>query len=173
MIKYNFGLNCKIDWEKFLSLKTFDNNKTLYKSDFESFADLYEYIDKHKIEIKELLFNGYQYFLEDGLLHNLYGPAKITISDKNKPFYKPGHTLLSFYINGKEVKYSNKHCSKLKDFNEEKIYFHHEITNKKTERINGVSYRRKEGIDYTKEYINLELLRKLDLRKRKLNRILK
>ena len=49
-----------------------DNNKK-YKSDFIDFANLYEYIDKTKKSISHILLDGYEYFLEKGVLHNLYG----------------------------------------------------------------------------------------------------
>ena len=45
MILYKIGdIDCKINWDDFLSL-TF-KSETKYKSDFESFSHLYEFIDK-------------------------------------------------------------------------------------------------------------------------------
>ncbi len=172
MITYNFGIECKMSWEDFLSLKTLDG-KTLYKSDFKTFSDLYEFIDRSKTEISELLFDGVKYILEDGLLHNLYGPARIRCADKDTPFYVVGTILYRFFINGKEVQCEKKHCSKIENFEEKELYFYEEITGRKSQPdpVTGKWYRRKEGIDYKHHIIDLEQLRNLDKRKKKLERI--
>ena len=152
MIQYNFGIECKISWEDFLSLKTLDN-RTLYKSDFKTFPDLYEYIDTQKLEIKELLFDGVKYYIEDGLLHNLYGAARIRqISEKEQTqsFHVTGSILYRFFIDGKEVQCDNKHCRIQKDFDEKELYFFEEITGLKSGRdATGKFIRRKIGVDYT------------------------
>ncbi len=67
---YNFGEKpCKIEFDDFLSITT---DIRMYKSDFKDFSELYEYIEKNLNKITHILFNNYEYFLEKGLLHNLY-----------------------------------------------------------------------------------------------------
>ena len=169
MIHYDFGMNCVIDWNEFLQLKTF-SGEIMYKSNFTDFPQLYEYIDKNKKDISNLLFDGHKYILENGMLHNLFGPVKMKYNDNT--------TYLSvsrrYFINGKPVWCNNGPC-KVTDFEKGDLYFHEEITNRKSTRdvTTGIWYRRKEGIDYKKYYINLEELKFQDKRNKKLKRILK
>ena len=170
MIKYNFGMVCELDWTKFLSLKT-HNKEVLYKSDFKAFSDLYEYIEKN--DIQHLLFDGHEYLLEDSVLHNLYGSAKIRHVTEGAS-YLVG-TFQKYFIDGEMVYCDGHPCKISKDFEEGDLYFFEEITNKKSgkDKATGIRYRRKEGIDYKHHHINLEHLRLQDKRKKKLKRILK
>ena len=73
MILYNIGkIECKLEWDKFLSLVC---NGKLYKTDFEEFSELYEYIDKNIKNITKITFDNYEYTLKNGVLHNLYKEA--------------------------------------------------------------------------------------------------
>jgi hypothetical protein len=166
---YNFGEKpCKIEFDDFLSITT---DIRMYKSDFKDFSELYEYIEKNLNKITHILFNNYEYFLEKGLLHNLYGPAIIRHNNENAYFKG---TSNYFYINGKlvhdDIKTTERGCKKLDNFQNMQIFFYKEITGKKNEIdvLTGKRYRRIEGIDYEIQYINLNEKIKLDQRKKKL-----
>jgi len=171
MIHYKFGeIICKISFKDFLKINY--DNITKYKSDFKEFSELYELIEKNKDKINKILFDGYEYILQKGKLHNLYGPAIIKHNDKDD-FYKG--TLEYFYIDGKKVhnKLDLRGCTKIEEFQSKDIFHYQEITGKKTGRdeITGVMYRRQEGIDYIKTSINLKERIKKDQRKKKLQQI--
>ena len=173
MIIYNIGeIPCKIDFNDFLSLTT-DVKK--YKSEFYSFADLYEFIDKNITKITNILFDNYEYTLENGKLHNLYGPAITKFTSSDSDYVPKGTKSYWFYIDGKLVcdQLNDRGCKKIENFKNNEIFHYEEITNKKSEvdQITGIFYRRKEGIDYIKHYINLEYRIKKDQRKKKLNQI--
>jgi hypothetical protein len=169
MIIYNLGeTDCKISFRDFLKITTKDMIK--YKSDFKEFSELYELIEKNKKNITHILFDGYEYYIEKGLLHNLYGPALIKHNDDPKEFFKG--TSIWFYIDGKKV-YDNlcgKGCRKLEDFQNNEIFHFQEISNKISGRDpdTGKLYRRKEGIDYKTYPIDLKERIKIDQRKKKL-----
>lgn len=170
MIYYNLGSKkCKINFEDFLCL-TFKGEK-LYKSSFESFPKFYEFIDKNLKDISHMLFDNYEYFLENRVLHNLYGAAYIRISEKSE--FSGGAQILHFYINGKLVhdKLDGRGCKSLDNFQNENIFFYKELTGKSGYDINGKRYHRKEGVDYIKTPINLEHRIKIDQRKRKLEKL--
>ena len=116
MITYYFGdKDCKLDFNNFLSITT-DIKK--YKSNFNSFSELYEFIETHKKEIIHILFDGYEYFIENGVLHNLYGPAYIRYNDPTTDRFPLGTKSNWFYINGRLVcdKTDTRGCKKLNDF---------------------------------------------------------
>ena len=173
MIKYNFGkVKCKIEFDKFLKIEI--NNIIKYKNGFKSFSDLYELIEKQKNNINHILFDGYEYFLENGLLHNLYGPAKILYGSEN--VWNVNGESYFFYIDGKLVHdniNNTRGCKKLESFKNEKIFFHKEITGKRTgkDKNTGFFYKRKEGVDYNITIINLEEIIKKDQRFKKLKKI--
>ena len=172
MINYKFGnIECKISFDDFLSLTI--NNVRKYKSDFKQFSELYEFIEKNKKLISHVLFDGYEYILEKGLLHNLYGPAIIKHCDDKSAYFRG--TTKYFYIDGKCVfnQLDGRGCKKLEDFQNKDIFHFQELTGKKSEKdeITGKMYRRKEGVDYKKIYINLEERIKKDQRKKKLLQI--
>lgn len=175
MIYYNFGRKCLISFEKFLSIKIKD--KKLYKSDFKEFSELYELIDKNVNDVSHILQDNYEYYLENGVLHNLYNPALIKIHSENSSFYTPGTQSDWFYINGKlvcdDIKKPYRGCTKLENFENDEIFHFKELTNKKSgiDEKTGKRYLRKEGIDYKKNVLNLDKLRENDLRKQKLNEL--
>ena len=169
MIVYNFNRDCKISFENFLCLTICD--KKMYKSEFKDFASLYEFIDTKINKISHILFDGYEYFLKKGVLHNLYGAAYIRHCDDPKEIFQG--TSRWFYIDGKLVSDQNegiRGCKRLEVFEKEEIFFFEEISNKQTERdiLTGKVYRRKEGIDYIKHPIDLKSRRTIDQRKKKL-----
>lgn len=168
MIEYKFGdILCKLSFRDFLSITT-KNGKNL-KKDFKTFYNLYEFIEIYKKDITHILFDGYEYFLEKGILHNLYGPAYIRYDEDG---YFPG-THRIFYIDGKLVyDEGNKKCTKLEDFNKE-IYHFEEITGKQSghDPITGIRYRRREDIDYKMYPINLKHRILIDQRKKKLQKL--
>lgn len=171
MIYYKFGdKNCKIDFLDFLCL-IFDNKK-IYKSEFENFSDLYEFIDKNKCHISYLLFDNYEYYLERGVLHNLYGSAYSRIVDNDNEYNPKGYKNEYFYIDGKLVcdKLDFKRgCKKECDFKNNEIFHIQRITDNEPGRDkNGKFYRLKEGVDYIKTTINLKERIKIDQRKKKL-----
>jgi hypothetical protein len=174
MIEYKLGeKKIKIDFDAFLCLKFKD--KKFYKSDFNAFSELYEFIDKNKMKISYMLFNNNEYFLENGVLHNLYGPAHIRINDKEDSFYVKGTKTQFFYIDGKLVydKMDNRGCKKLEDFKDKEIFFYDELSNKKSGKDeNGNFYRRKENIDYIKTIINLSERIKIDQRNKKIKKLI-
>jgi len=174
MIEYFLGeKKCKIDFDDFLSLKF--KGKILYKSDFNTFSELYEFIDKNKMEISYMLFNNNEYFLERGVLHNLYGPAHIQLNDKKDSFVGLGYKYFYFYIDGRLVhdKLDTRGCKTNKEFNNEEIFFYNELTNKKAGRdSSGNFYRRKEGIDYIKTSIDLLERIKFDERGKKIKKLI-
>ena len=176
MIEYSFGeRKCKLDWNDFICLT--ENTDKKYKSQFPNFATLYEYIDTMKKDISHILFDGYEYFVENGVLHNLYGPAIIRYLEKGD-YVAAGTKSYSFYINGKLV-YNDpvdikRGCRKIDDFEKGKIFFYEDLTFKEYDYIDpntGRRYRRQEGIDYIKTPIDLENRRFLDQRKKKLKQI--
>lgn len=149
MIKYKFGnIECKIDFKDFLCLTVNDIKR--YKSEFKEFSDLYEFIEKNIKQITHIIFDGYEYFLKNGLLHNLFGPSIIKYTTDG---YVQG-TSMFFYIDGKlvqdDLRTIGRGCKNLEDFKTKNIFHYKEISNKKTEKdINtGLYYKRKEGIDY-------------------------
>ena len=174
MIKYNFGIECEISWTKFLC---FESEKgKLYKKNFKNFSEFFYFLDNNKKDITKLLFDGYEYILENGLLHNLYGPAKIRYTEEDDHAYLYPGTKKWFFINGKLVtdKQENvRGCKNEKDFENNEIFFYEEITGKKTHRdtITGKMYIRKEDVDYRKHLINLGKLKEKDIRKKKLKQI--
>ena len=174
MIEYPLGdRKHKIDFNKFLSLTI--KGEIKYKSDYKDFAQLYEFIDKNIKNISKLLFDGYEYILENGVLHNLYGPAYIRINDNEKSYTAVvGQKILWFYIDGKLVydKLDKRGCKTEEDFNKKYIFFYEELTNKIYNPSIGPSTRRKEGIDYKKIPINLEERRKIDQRGKKINKLM-
>ena len=167
MINYKFGnIECKIDWECFLIIKI--KEQKLYKSNFKNFPDFYEFLDKNINDISNILFDNFEYNLENGKLHNLYGSATINYYENNyigKAFSK------RFYINGEIVYYEGQPCKKLENFETGEIYHYEELTKNKTGRTNGKFYIRKENIDYIKHYIDLQKLRNKDKRKQKLKNL--
>lgn len=173
MIEYSFGENkCKLDWNDFLCAT--ENNIKVYKSDFKDFAEFYEYIDVLKEKISHLLFDGYEYTLENGVLHNLYGPAIIRYLEKGH-YVAAGPKSYYFYIDGKLVcnKLDDRGCRNIDDFEKEEVFFWKRLTNKISgiDTKTGIMYRLKEGIDYTKTPINIEKRRLLDQRKKKLKQL--
>jgi len=163
MINYKIGdIDCKIKWEDFLSLII--NDEIKYKSDFESFPQFYEFLDKNIKTITKLLLDGYEYILENGVLHNLYGPSTLKYNDGSS--YLPESISKRFYIKGRQVfNYISdiRGCIKMDDFENCEIFYLTILTDVKS--------RRKEGVDYTREIIDLKKLRELDKRKKKLGRI--
>lgn len=171
MIKYKIDqVECRISFQDFLSLNTKD--KKLYKKDFETFYNLYEFLEFNLKEITHILFDNYEYILQNSKLHNLYGPASIKhVEDKNA--FMQG-TFYKFYIDGKLV-YTEigKKCNNMDEFQNKKIFHYEEITNKKSSRdeVTGKWYRRKEGIDYKIYPINIKKRIELDQRRKKLEYI--
>ena len=160
MIKYNFGeIDCRIDFKDFLDITCGDIKK--YKSEFKEFSQLYEFIETNKNKITHILFDGYEYHLKKGLLHNLFGPALIRHTPDG---YFPG-TSNNFYIDGKLVHDDThtigKGCKSLESFQTKNIFHFKELNQVKT-RI-----RRKIGVDY--EIYPIDLKRKI--RKDKLEKI--
>lgn len=172
MIVYKFGeIPCKIDFKDFLSITT-DIKK--YKSEFEDISMLYEYIEHNLNKITHILFDNYEYNLEKGLLHNLYGPALIRHHDGETSHLKG--TFNWFYIDGKLVcnELNTRGCNSIEKFNKDDIFHYEELTNIPQNSIDpftGNRYRRRDGIDYKKTYINLEQRIKLDQRKKKIQYI--
>lgn len=169
---YNFGeIPCKIEFDDFLSITT-DIKK--YKSDFKDFSYLYEFIEKNLNKITQISFDNYEYFLEKGVLHNLYGPAHIRYTTEDSYMSKKGAKINWFYIDGKLV-FNNmdrddRGCRKLSDFQTNKI-FHLKILTTTENRYNPITKRTnrsQDGIDYIKTYIDLEQRIKIDQRKKKL-----
>jgi len=175
MIDYSLGeKKCKINFDDFLSLKF--KGKILYKSSFKDFSELYEFIEKNKNNISHMLFDNYEYFLERGVLHNLYGPSHIKINDNEHAFVPIGHKSLYFYIDGKLVcdKMDTRGCKKLDIFQNNEIFFYDELTNKKSGKdLNGNFYRRKENIDYIKTPIDILERIKFDERGKKIKKLTK
>jgi hypothetical protein len=175
MIKYNFGIECDLSWNKFLCVDV--NSERMYRQDFVDFNELFYFIEKNKNHITRLLFDGGEYILENGLLHNLYGPARVRYIEKEDDHsYIIKGTTEWFYINGKLVSDQQdfvRGCKNKKDFENNEIFFYEEVTNKQSgrDKSTGIYYRRKESVDYIKHYINLEKLRKQDIRKKKLIKI--
>ena len=171
MIKYNLGRECKISFNDFLKL-TLENSDVKYKSEFEHFSELFEFIDKNVKQISHMLFDGYEYFIEKGKLHNLYGPAYITYTE-DKSVYGNG-TNNYFYIDGKLVcdgANVDRGCTTIKSFKEDRIFHYMKLTNKKNGYIDeytGERYKTKIGVDFDMKYINLNDRIKMDQRKKKL-----
>lgn len=171
MILYKFGdIECKISFKDFLSLTT--KYKKLYKKDFQDIYQLYEFIEFELKNIQHLLFDGYEYYLHKGLLHNLYGPAYL-YHREDKDGYLPPGTTKKFYIDGKLVchRISDYKCKNIDEFQSKQIHHYENLTNKKSgsDPITGRTYICKEGIDYLIHPIDLDARRKLDIRRRKLN----
>lgn len=169
---YKFlDVECKIDFESFLSIDAITGR--LYKKDFESFYALYEYIEFNLKDITHILFDGYEYYLNHGKLHNLYGPAILKYNVASEVHISMIN-ITQFYIDGKlvcdDIGSTDRGCRKLESFREKEIFFYKELSNKKTgiDKITSRFYRRKEGIDYEKTIINLNERIKLDKRKLKL-----
>lgn len=171
---YKFGeIPCKIEFDDFLSITT-DIKK--YKSEFKDFSYLYEFIEKNLNKIIQISFNNYEYYLEKGVLHNLYGPAHIRYTTQDGYMSKKGTKIDWFYIDGKLV-YDNRDtgrgCTKLSDFQTNRI-FHLKILTTTESRYNPITKRTnrsQSGIDYIKTYIDLGQRIKLDQRKKKLQYI--
>ena len=176
MIYYKFGnIDCKISFKDFLSITIEDTPFTLkkYKSDFKNFSELYELIEINKKKITNILFDGYEYILQKGVLHNLYGPALIKHCDDPKAYFQG--TSRWFYIDGRLVYDSldDRGCRKLENFQKKEIFFYEDITGRKSgvDENTGRMYRRKEGIDYKIYPIDLQFRLKIDQRKEKLKRL--
>lgn len=161
MIHYNLGYNLEdechvISWDKFLCLIC--NEEKYYKSQFNTFSDLYEFIDTNIKNITKIVLDGCEYILENGKLHNLYDYAKI-VHRTDGPY--PG-TFRTFYIFGKIIYGENSLKSRIKslrDFNSLDLFtleydpIHHMKYNRQTP-------------------INLVELRQKDIRSKKLKRIM-
>lgn len=171
MIKYKFGERyCDISFDKFLSLIYNDSEK--FKSDFENFSVLYEFMVKNINDISKMLFDGYEYYLEKGVLHNLYGPALVKYCDDKQAYFQG--TSNWFYIDGKliqdDIGTIDRGCKKLEDFKSKEIFHYKDITGKKSYRdiLTGKWYRRIEGVDYEIYKIDLQKRIESDQRKKKL-----
>ena len=166
MIRYKLGdVELNFDFESLLVV--FTKNRTLYKSDFEGVSDFFEYLHKNINDIIEITFDSKCYRLKNGLLHNLWSPA---LSEYNQDGYFKGWKKL-FYIDGKLV-YCKGEPIKSSEKLLSDIYHHEEITQKKTgKEPDGTIYRRKEGVDYKHHYIDIEKLRKKEMRQKKLEEI--
>jgi len=169
MIEYTIGDTCcRISFEHFLSL-TF-KNEIIYKSRFDEFSDLYEFIEKNIKNITLMIFDGYKYHLEKGLLHNLYGPAVIKY-DENKELYSQKIDNY-FFINGKRIYYDYYKiiiCKNIKNFVGNDVFFIERRTNNiKKSNITDMKYKNINGINYNLIAINLKNLIKMDQRKKKL-----
>jgi len=178
MIYYKFGdIDCKISFKDFLSITIDDKPFTIkkFKSDFKEFSELFELIEINKKKISNILFDNYEYILQKGLLHNLYGPALIRHNDSDDTYFKG--TSRRFYIDGKLVycgpSHDDRGCKKLEDFQKGEIYFYEDITGRQNGRdeSTGRMYRRQEGIDYKKYPIDLQFRLKIDQRKKKLQKL--
>lgn len=174
MINYKFGdIRCKIDFNDFLKITINDN--VMHKSDFKCFSDLYEIIDKNTKYISHILFDGYEYILEKGLLHNLYGAALIRYNSENT--YIKNYESKWFYIDGKLVHNTTQRpdrgCSKTTEFLNEEIIFYKELSGRRSsvDPNTGKYYRRKEGVDYETTIINLKERVRKDQRYKKLKNI--
>lgn len=164
---------CKIGFEDFLSLT--HNGTKFYKTYFKDFPELYEFIDKNKNHISHMLFDNNEYFMEMGVLHNLYGAAHIRISTVETLFAPVGTTMLYFYIDGKLVhdKLDSRGCKKISDFTNNEIFFYKELTNKRsTSALTGKYYKRMENIDYIKTVIDLSERIKVDQRSKKIKKLM-
>lgn len=168
---YKFGdIPCRIEFDDFLSITT-DTKK--YKSDFMDFSYLYEFIEKNLNKITQISFDNYEYNLEKGVLHNLYGPALIRYTTEDSYMSKKGTKIDWFYIDGKLVfdnRDTNRGCRTLSDFQKNRI-FHLKILTTTENRYNPITKRTnrsQDGIDYIKTYIDLEQRIKIDQRKKKL-----
>ena len=131
MIMYKFlDIECKIDFNNFLSIDSITGR--LYKKDFNSFSDLYEHIDLNLNDITHILFDDYEYYLNHGKLHNLYGPAYIKYSTTSE-CYTNSFAVYKFYIDGKLVYDSindiNKGCNKIEWFKTKEIFFYKKLNN--------------------------------------------
>ena len=177
MIKYNFGeIECKISYDDFLCLECDDIKK--YKSEFKDIPDLYEFIDKNIKDITHMIFDNYEYYLQNGKLHNLYGAALIRYNVESTYLSKPIEKSSRFYIDGRLVLDSiskPKGCSNLEDFKYSEIFFYDELSYKLSGRdpLTGMLYRRKVGVDYIKTMINLDDRIKMDQRYKKLKMLSK
>lgn len=176
MIEYPFGhMKCKIDFNNFLSLCT--NEEKLYKSNFDDFPQLYEYIDKNKKKIEHIIFDGYEYFLENGVLHNLYGPAFIIIKGEKTAYVPLGQKGQWYYIDGNLVhnKQFNKRCTCQSDFNDTEIFIYKQLKDNVPiiDQSTGRQYRnRRDGEDYIKVTIDLEQRIKIDQRNKKIHKLI-
>jgi hypothetical protein len=177
MIIYKFGnIDCKISFKDFLSITIEDTPFTIkkFKSDFKEFSELYELIEINKKKITNILFDGYEYILQNGLFHNLYGAALIRHNDGDDTYFKG--TSRWYYIDGKLVHidpFDIRGCRKIEDFEKGNIYFYENITGKQSGRDEntGRMYRIIEGVDFKKYPIDLQFRRKLDQRKKKLQKL--
>ena len=172
MIKYKFGeIECKISYDDFLCLVHNDIKK--YKSDFKDMPELYEFIDKNIKDITRMIFDNYEYYLQNGKLHNIYDAALIKYNVESPYLDKTIEKTSRFYIDGRLVLDSiskPKGCSKLEDFKNAEIFFYEELTYKLSDRdpLTGLMYRRREGVDYIKTIIHLDDRIKMDQRYKKL-----
>lgn len=149
MVSYKIGyIECFFKFEDFISLEC--DFKKYYKCDFIDFSSLIKFIDENIKQITKIVFDNKQYVLENGLLHNLYGPS-ITV------YPTPGghnkNTIKRYFINGNIIE-SGGDIDILSDkiFKNGNIYYK-DNKNKKV-------------------YIILDDLIKQDIRKQKLKRIL-
>jgi len=167
---YKFGeVECKLSFRDFLAISTTILPKKL-KREFKNFYELYEFIEIYNHQITHILFDGYEYTLEKGILHNLYGPAYIRYDEDG---IMPGPRKF-FYIDGKLVcEEMGQKCSNLENFQTKDIHFFQELTGKQSgyDEKTRLRYRRKEGIDYKIYPINLKHRIKIDQRKKKLQRL--
>jgi len=172
MTIYKFGdVECKISFNDFLVL-ILNNDSKFFKSDFKDFSELYEFIEKNKMKIYHIIFDGYEYLLENGLLHNLYDAATIKHCEDKSSYFQG--TIKRFYIDGKKVydALDDRGCKNISDFKNNDIFHFVDITGKKSGRDNnGNFYRRKENVDYKIYPINLKSRIDKDQRKKKLKQI--
>ena len=172
MIEYYLGdKKCKIDFDSFLSLTHKDNK--FYKSAFKNFPEFYEFIDKNKNNISHMIFDNNEYFMERGVLHNLYGAAYIRTTIKDMPVLPMGTVIEYFYIDGRLVHdhldIRERGCKKIGDFLNKEIFVFKELTNKKSGKgSDGKYYIRKENVDYIKTVIDLDERIKFDQRSKKI-----
>jgi len=156
MIRYDLGDGCyNISWDNFLSLT--HNCDIYYKSHFNTVSDFFEFLDINIKNISRLLFDNCEYILENGKLHNLYDYAKATYIETG---ILPGW-YFSFYIYGKllygHYQPNVKICN-LTDFNKSNMF---------TLKYDPVSKK-----DNIQTFINIDELRKQDIRLKKIKRLL-
>lgn len=176
MIKYNIGdIPVNFDMSKFLCL-IYDEEK-IYNDYFDNIQSIYKFIDMNIKNISMILFDGVEYILEDGKLHNLYGAAIKRYVEKDELNFSNNTMVEYFYIDGKLVVNrpykGGRGCRNKSDFQEKPIYHYEELTNIKSgEKSNGKYYRRKIGIDFDYHIIKLKTRIVLDTRKKKIKKFL-
>ena len=142
MIKYflNNNKSININFEDFIFVTA--NGEKYYKKDFSDFSQLIYLLDTNIMTVRELVFDNTQYFLNNGILSDLYYPSEYVYSEFSGEMYP------IYFFKGFRLYYGiNNSVKSLDNLLKEKVfYYKNEIRNLKERIFIDIHYERKKEL---------------------------